>query len=342
MIRGVRVKGTKFLEFENYLKNSKKDHIELTFAQIEGILGDKLSPSAYNHVAYWHLSETHTFPIAWLNAGYKMNSLDLRCQTVSFLKDGSEQSISKSSETKQAHKLTLYDYIKKPQADIDFIVSKAGELLEIINSDVNSRYKSWEHCYTKFADCKELNPENHDILSLHLAFYLASWGMLRGSSFLLHKDYKVHFDVVKELYKPEYKPLWGINSEVLLENDNIDLVFELSERLREIYIEKRKNLDGYEDISNILVTKILMGTLGCVPAYDRFFVKTIKEYKIASGNYNKQSLYDLAIFYNANREKIELFRNKVNSVQGINYPEMKILDMAFWYIAFEKDSNKLE
>ncbi len=335
------MKGSKFLEFENYLKISKQDHIELTFAQIEGILGNKLSPSAYNHIAYWHLSETHTFPIAWINAGYKLDKLNLKGQTVSFLKDGAESSINKLPETKQIHKLTLYDYIEKPQIDIDFAISKADEILEIINSDENSRYKSWEHCYTKFTGCKELNLETLDNLSLHLAFYLASWGMLRGSSFLLQKDYKVHIDAIKELYKPEYKPLWGINCETLLENDNLDLVMKVSNRLKEIYIEKRKNLDDYDGVSNILITKILMGTLGCVPAYDRYFVNTIKEYKIASGNYTKQSLYDLAIFYNANREKIELVRNKVNSVRGINYPEMKILDMSFWYMAFEKESNEL-
>ena len=50
----------------------------------------------------------------------------------------------------------------------------------------------------------------HDYLSLHLAFYLASWGMYRGSSFLLQKDYKVLVPIVEEVLKPEYDCLFGV------------------------------------------------------------------------------------------------------------------------------------
>lgn len=48
---------------------------------------------------------------------------------------------------------------------------------------------------------KQPNPD-YDYLSLQLAYYLASWGMLRGSSFLLWKDYKIHIPMVKEMLKP--------------------------------------------------------------------------------------------------------------------------------------------
>jgi hypothetical protein len=34
---------------------------------------------------------------------------------------------------------------------------------------------------------------------LHLSFYLASWGLYRGSSFLLWKDYLVHHDMVNRI-----------------------------------------------------------------------------------------------------------------------------------------------
>ena len=66
----------------------------------------------------------------------------------------------------------------------------------------NHRYLSWEHCYQQFRlvrlerDKKE---PDLDYLSLQLAFYLASWGMYRGSSFLLQRDYKVHIPIVKEI-----------------------------------------------------------------------------------------------------------------------------------------------
>lgn len=336
------MRGSKFIEFEQFLANSKEVYIELTFKQIEEILGDKLSPSAYQYEAYWHISPTHTFPKTWLSAGYKMDKLVLREQKVSFIKDNSEYSTDKSPRTKIVDASIPLRQKAKSNIDIDLVISKADELLNCIHSDENSRYLSWEHCYLSFKNCKERNEQNIDLLSLNLAFYLASWGMYRGSSFLLQKDYKVHKDAVREIYNPKYKPLWGISCDGLLRSNNMDLVFELSERLKEIYIEKRRNLDNYEDISSILITKILMGVLGCVPAYDRFFVNTIKEYKIASGNFNKQSLYDLAMFYNDNREKLEAFRDKVNVSRGTIYPEMKILDMSFWYMAFEKEPKRME
>lgn len=42
------------------------------------------------------------------------------------------------------------------------------------------------------------NDVNLDYLSLQLAFYLASWGMYRGSSFLLQKYYRVHIHVERD------------------------------------------------------------------------------------------------------------------------------------------------
>lgn len=66
--------------------------------------------------------------------------------------------------------------------------------------DENHRFKSWEHCYKFFNQHKgNLNERLIDYASLNLGFYLASWGMMRGSSFLLQKDYKVHNFFIKEV-----------------------------------------------------------------------------------------------------------------------------------------------
>ena len=78
--------------------------------------------------------------------------------------------------------------------------------------DKKDRFLSWVHCYRRFSEIfkkPNLTEENIDYLALNLAFYLASWGMYRGSSFLLQKDYTIHKDIVKELY--EFKFLQGIS-----------------------------------------------------------------------------------------------------------------------------------
>lgn len=67
-----------------------------------------------------------------------------------------------------------------------------------------SREKSWVWCHKPFIDNKDKNDEETiDMLALHLGFYLASWGMYRGSSFLLQKDYKVHVPIVKIIINNE-------------------------------------------------------------------------------------------------------------------------------------------
>ena len=79
-----------------------------------------------------------------------------------------------------------------------------------------------------------------------------------------------------------------------------------------------------------------MGRLGCVPAYDRYFISGIKKQKVASGNYNMKSIIQLVDFYEKNIVELENIRKDMK-VNGMAYPQMKILDMAFWQIGLDSD-----
>ena len=46
-----------------------------------------------------------------------------------------------------------------------------------------------------------------------------------------------------------------------------------------------------------------MGTMGCVPAYDRYFVAGIKKNKVAKGSFNIDSISQLAQFYMDNSDR---------------------------------------
>ena len=100
-----------------------------------------------------------------------------------------------------------------------------------------------------------------------------------------------------------------------------------------------KESEVKNSVSFTLVTKVLMGTLGCVPAYDRYFIDGIKYKKVSTGNYNINSVLKLVDFYEENEEKLEQARSKME-VCGLQYPQMKILDMGFWQIGFERDTKK--
>ena len=82
-----------------------------------------------------------------------------------------------------------------------------------------------------------------------------------------------------------------------------------------------------------------MGTLGCVPAYDRYFVAGVRKEKVTTGTYNINSLLKLVDFYEENKDKLEDTRKKLK-VKTLSYPQMKLLDMGFWQIGFESDDKK--
>ncbi len=77
-----------------------------------------------------------------------------------------------------------------------------------------------------------------------------------------------------------------------------------------------------------------MGTLGCVPAYDRFFVDGIKKYKVTTQEYSLESVLTLAEFYEEHNDRLEEARQGFEG-DGLPYPQMKLLDMGFWQIGFE-------
>ena len=235
---------------------------------------------------------------------------------------------------------------------IDKFIKKTGEFYEELKGQDRHRYCSWEHCYARFYEVRQ-NPEkaNVDNLSLHLAFYLASWGMYRGSSFLLQYDYTIHTSVVEEILKQKYDKLLGLECNKLNNDEICSLLDELNTKIKKIYDpfrSKVKKPKGKTDISNILVSKILLGTLGCVPAYDRFFVKAVTNIdkdtkkKVTTRNYNIASLKKLIKFYEEHQERLEELRSKFLIENEFNedkktllYPQMKVLDMGFWKIGFD-------
>lgn len=210
-----------------------------------------------------------------------------------------------------------------------------------MKSDENGRYRSWEHCYSHFTNDRSKNDVDYDYLSLQLAFYLASWRMYRGSSFLLQKDYRVIL-VVKELLNKKYDALAGIKCSEFREDTNQEMLQDINSFLEKYYDRIRHEVKKQElknQLSFTLITKILMRTLGCVPAYDRYFIAGIKNQKIATGNYNLKSLMLLVDFYEKNTERLESIRSKM-LVEGMPYPQVKMLDMGFWQIGFDLDMSK--
>ena len=233
---------------------------------------------------------------------------------------------------------------------IDKLLESAEEFQKIRNEDKYARYRSWEHCNNVFNEKhgklielrkkgSDLTDDEYDYLALHLSFYLASWGMYRGSSMLILTDYKVHIPIVEEIMKEKYDNLWNITYENLNnEKENIrDLVVKIQNELyrdRTKYVKENYNKAG--NVSDTLVTKILLGTLACIPAYDTYFTNVVGKYDIAPKTPNVKSIEALAKFYEDNEEILNNKLKKFEKEDKTTYPQMKLLDMIFFQYGMDK------
>ena len=173
---------------------------------------------------------------------------------------------------------------------------------------------------------------------LHLSFYLASWGMYRGSSFLLWKDYLVHREVVKRILSLQHLRNIDFSERCAAE---IDEIFELSSWIRNWYQQNIRYVNGTAKkihVTDTLVTKILLGTLGCIPAYDRYFIEGLRSKGLSHSTLTKKHFLSVVEFYKRNKDDFDSVQQSINRKSGIYYPAMKLVDMYFWQLGFEKNS----
>jgi hypothetical protein len=204
-----------------------------------------------------------------------------------------------------------------------------------IKADEFHRYKSWDNCFGAFSTSKQ-----SEIQVLELAFYLASWGMYRGSSGLLQKNHLIHKGAVEIIFsKTNQKLKCNQTAEVDREfiNAILELKKQLAEHYRSIYFAKGVGKSKPISPTDILLSKIMLGTLGCVPAYDRYFVDGLKELKMQHTVFNDDSLNELFNFIGDNKMQIGQAQKLIKTKTHRHYPLMKILDMYFWQIGYDKD-----
>lgn len=207
--------------------------------------------------------------------------------------------------------------------------------LNEITIDEFHRYRSWDNCHLAFGT--SVQADSH---VLELAFYLASWGMYRGSSGLLQKNHLIHKGAVDILFSNEGQKLKCTSTNEVAKH-SINGILNLKEKLANHYrdIQFKKGVDKRKPISptDTLLSKILLGTLGCVPAYDRYFIDGLKEKKIGNRTFNNTSLNELFDFIDMNKTEITDAQKFIFIKTKQHYPVMKIVDMYFWQIGYGKE-----
>ena len=190
---------------------------------------------------------------------------------------------------------------------------------------VEHRYASFDFCYSYFYRTHVLNKdenEDKEKSCMVLWSYLASWGMLRGSSHLLQKSPAYLLDLIDYI---------GTIYEDAIKIDVDSYNDETIAKLIDIYknIESRLEIPNKFKPSVTLVTKIMLGVFANVPAFDRY-VKNAFGVNVFNGNslkkiervYNKEKVIVDKL---ANMQKVLVFP----AAKGVEftYTKAKIIDM---------------
>ncbi|KKM96157.1 hypothetical protein LCGC14_1180920 [marine sediment metagenome] len=198
-----------------------------------------------------------------------------------------------------------------------------------------SRYTSYDYCFNYFHSFLESNKikmltsdKNLKLSCLHLGFYLASWGMYRGSGWLLQTSVKIFEPLIGNISNLE-ESYWKIDVDSYSNKNNIHLLIEISEIIKHSF--QKVNPDFIP--SDTLVTKIMTGIFGSVPAYDNYF--NIGLFSKQSCTFSKDSLDFIIKFYESYRKTIDSFKiytldYDTSRITDNLYSKAKIIDMVCW------------
>lgn len=189
----------------------------------------------------------------------------------------------------------------------------------------DERYASFDVCYNYFYSfykenklAELANDQNLQMSCLQIGFYLASWGMMRGSSFLLEKSVRNYKNLIVAISKMNPK-LWEIDIENYNE-ENISLLLSCKQQIISALGNENKP-------SDTLITKIMLGIFANIPAFDQYFRKSLKVHSV-----NKKSLSKIKEFYEENKNifdsfKIRTFDFLTSKETDIIYTRAKLIDM---------------
>ena len=167
-----------------------------------------------------------------------------------------------------------------------------------------------------------------DLLSLHMGFYLASWGMMCKSTALLQYDCKVHVPAVRAVLK--HHVLYGQGLDALCEQKAA--LAGLCDDITAAYTDEENQLRQFESVSDILVSKVILGTLGITPAYDRNVKQAVKAYDISADTFSPKSFRMLAHYFAEKHADTTARMTKEMQKLCPYYTRVKVINGILWVL----------
>ena len=119
---------------------------------------------------------------------------------------------------------------------------------------------------------------------------------------------------------------------------------EISYEMINDILDLKRELGGYSgkqftkskpiSPTDTLISKVILGTLGCVPDYDRFLIDGLKTKGMQHFKFQADSLKELFEFIMENEVEISQCQKQIIATTGKYYPLMKIVDMFFWQVGY--------
>jgi hypothetical protein len=188
-----------------------------------------------------------------------------------------------------------------------------------------TRYTSFDYCFNFFQSHRESGDvsmlatgRQMQQSCLHLGFYLASWGMFRNSA-LMGRSMKHYEDVIGVIASSPLS-IWEIDAHCYTD-ENCAAIWETAGLIQGALPESN---------SEILVTKIMLGVFGIVPAFDNRFKKGFGVSK-----FGPKALHRISAFYRERAEMVECYRVATLDFDTGNethrrYTRAKVIDMIFF------------
>jgi hypothetical protein len=210
--------------------------------------------------------------------------------------------------------------------DADFAVLEATKQL-ILAAPAGDRYGrllSWSHCYDFFFTNRHDLMLEKDHAALHLGFYLGNWGMFRNSE-LLNRNHTFYHGIVEILASAEAQTLHTL---ARLQDANQPAVANAARMIRTVAARLTIALeDGGITPTPTLVSKILLATTGCIPAFDLQAKATLRSMELrvpvdpfSERNNFLERLINYAMPY----------RQQLTEGMPANHPPMQVFDLYLW------------
>jgi hypothetical protein len=214
-------------------------------------------------------------------------------------------------------------------AETEYIVDIEANLAAFTRDlGQDARYASFDYCFNYFQSFREQNrtadiaaPENMQMSCLQLSFYLASWGMLRGSSTLLVKSAR-HYVPIIDVIATAPPDAWDLDAHRYTA-ETWPVAQQLDQQIRHAF-------DHRNGATSTLTTKVMLGVFGNTPAFDTNF-----RTGFGAATFGPKAFSKLGKFYKEHADIIERHRIPTLDFQAgqtthRQYSRAKIIDMIFF------------